>query len=480
MNTILFLDAQDLVSCNGLERRVVLPRRHPDNPIFRPEFEWEEGAVFPLTVLYDSQKERWQMWYLIFKSYGMEKENGRGAVETIPPLYLGAYAESTDGLDWYRPVLNLYQHRGSTRNSIIGGYENVYSPVRLPDGHPWKYMRPCYPDGQPKHLFIAVSEDGLHWNRTTKEPVLKGVCDSHRILAGGWDPAIQQYVGYFRPDWTGETYPGRTVGRSTSPDGIHWSKLETILVPDDADPVGTEFYQFYVCRYENQYVGFMNVLHLDRGCRDLSQQVPKGHEQTMDIQLLTSRDGIRWERQNHRAPILPLGPQGSWDDQYVYVSSMVTLGDKLWVYYAGLNVRHHLGDLQKLATTDQFGRKFQGCGGIVEYRLDGFACLTPQFRECVGAATTQPFLLENDRIILNVNASNGLVRVEVCDAESQKALDGFGLDDCIPVLHDSLRATVRWKQSATLANHVGRSIRLRIEMKGRSELYAIRDKIGAR
>lgn len=473
MSTILFLDDRDLDSRRGLDRRTVLPVRHPDNPLMRPEYDWEEGTVIPLTVLRDEKTGMWRMWYEIYKSYGMGKVNARGAVETVPPFYAGAYAESSDGLDWHRPVLDKYEHRGSKKNSIVGGYEYVYSHVALPEGHPWKYMRPSYPPGHKKHMFIQVSQNGFDWERTTAEPVLSGVCDGHTILAGGWDPSIQRYVGYFRPDWTGETYPGRTVGRSTSPDGIRWSKLETILVPDDADPVGTEFYVFYVSPYEGQYIGIMNVLHLDRGCRDLSQPVPAGKEQTMDVQLFSSRDGIRWDRQNNREPVIPLGPDGSWDDRYLYATSMVALADRIRVYYGGSNALHHLGDMEKLGAADERGRRYEFAAGIAEYRLDGFACLTPQFRDGEGVAETIPFPLDGDRMLLNVDASNGQVRMEVCDQEG-RALPGFGLRDCIPVARDSTQTTIRWKDGFSLGEYRNRRIRLRIEMRGRSRLYAIR------
>ncbi|MBI2441750.1 MAG: hypothetical protein HYV35_10315 [Lentisphaerae bacterium] len=403
----------------------------------------------------------------------MGKTDAKGAVETIPPFYAGAYAESSDGLDWYRPILNRYEHRGSNKNSLVGGYEYVYSHVALPEGHPWKYMRPNYPPGHKKHLFIQVSQDGFDWERTTEKPVVERVCDSHTLLAGGWDPSIGRYVGYFRPDWTGETYPGRTVGRSTSPDGIHWSELQTILVPDDADPVGTEFYSFYVFPYEGQYIGIMNVLHLDRQCRDLAQQVPTGQEQTMDVQLFTSRDGILWDRQNNRGLVLPLGPDGSWDDRYLYATSLVTLTDRIRLYYGGSNARHHLGDLEKLGATDESGRKYEFAAGIAEYRLDGFACLTPQFRNEMGVAETAPFRLDGERILLNADASNGEVRAEVCDREG-RTLSGFSLDDSAPIVCDSTGATLRWKDRCSLAEHRDRDVRLRIELRGRSRLFAIR------
>ncbi len=473
--TILFLDDKDLESRPGLDRRAVLPTRHADNPVIRPEFDWEEGSTPPITVLYDAEAGLWRMWYQIAKiSGGKKSSSADGAVEPISVIYMGAYAESTDGLDYYRPILEMYEYRGSKRNSIVGGYEFMYPHVRLPEGHPWKYMRPCYPPGHPKHMFVEVSQDGFHWEKTTEEPILKEVCDTHALLDGGWDANINQYVGYFRPDWTSDMRPGRTIGRSTSPDAVRWSKLEKILVPDDADPLGTEFYQLRAYPYEGQYVGFLNVLHLDRELRDLDQEEPPtGKEQTMDVQLVTSRDGISWDRQNNREPVIPVGVDGTWDDRSVSAKGMVTTNDKIWVFYSASNCAHHLGDLFKLGTVDETGRRFDVCGGIVEYRLDGFVCLTPQFRDGTGTATTVPFVLEGDTVVLNVNARNGQVRVAVCDGEG-KALPGLSLDDCVPIMRDSTRAMVRWQQSATLREYLGHEIRLRIQMQGRSELYAIR------
>jgi len=61
----------------------------------------------------------------------------------------------------------------------------------------------------------------------------------------------------------------------------------------------------------------------------------------MHVQLLMSRDGVRWKNTNKHQPFFaPRGP-GHWDAHMVtMVSPPIEVGDELWFFYGGSNSRH--------------------------------------------------------------------------------------------------------------------------------------------
>ena len=58
-----------------------------------------------------------------------------------------------------------------------------------------------------------------------------------------WDPLRKAYVKYLENCLQRYCPIGkRVIGRAESPDMIHWSEMETILIPDEKDFPDTEFY----------------------------------------------------------------------------------------------------------------------------------------------------------------------------------------------------------------------------------------------
>ena len=54
-----------------------------------------------------------------------------------------------------------------------------------------------------------------------------------------------------------------------------------------------------------------------------------------------------------------------------------------------------------------------------------------------------------------------------------KAIDGFGLEDCVELLGDDLDRTVRWTQGADVSNFSGEIVRLRFVLHD-ADVYAFR------
>ena len=61
----------------------------------------------------------------------------------------------------------------------------------------------------------------------------------------------------------------------------------------------------------------------------------------MFVELMTSRDGVHWLREEgERPPMLEGGPKRSWDHGMVTVASLVVVGDEMRIYYGGFDVTH--------------------------------------------------------------------------------------------------------------------------------------------
>ena len=69
-------------------------------------------------------------------------------------------------------------------------------------------------------------------------------------------------------------------------------------------------------------------------------------DNTLDVQLVFSRDGHNWNRTNKRQPFLNNGPSNSWDQYQVAVpSTPITINDKTLIYYgADVNIKTKTND----------------------------------------------------------------------------------------------------------------------------------------
>ena len=443
----------------AIERTMSRPAKYANNPIMSPERPWEGGFLVPDKVLYDAKSQEFRMWYVAWSSIK-------------PPVARQlCYATSRDGINWERPNLGLVKFRGSKDNNL----------VRTPSCH---FYDPRDPDPSRRYksagrfdtvaLNVAFPADGLQWTMYEKNPVLKEVGDAHTLL--GWDDIHKTYVGYFRP-FTGTSDPirkdfpvggMRKIGRSTSDDFIHWTPIETVLEPDDHDPVGTQFYSMHVIQYEGVYFGALYVLHIDRAALDFTQPDARGLEQTHDAQLAFSRDGIRWTRLGNRQPWLPYGSSQSWEDQQVYPVAPMVVGDEIWVYYSGTNVRHQTKDLR--LSGDRVDGRWRGARiGLAKLRRDGWVVARPEPGGNEAWIVTKPMTFEGETLWVNADAQDGSLTVEVLDDQGNPIPD-YERGDCEPVEKDATAIAVRW-QDADLRGLAGRTVRFKFYLNEAS-LYS--------
>ena len=204
-------------------------------------------------------------------------------------------ATSEDGIHWERPSLGLVEFDGSTDNNILPEREGLPTAPAFQDLHekdPAKRYKALQMIGDTQsrgmQYDLFYSPDALNWTPYKGNPVV----DTGQQL-GRW-------AGRFRdgsdtrnllrhdggePPLAG-TLRQTACRRAESPDMIHWSEPEIILVPDEDDFPDTEFYSLPVVAYEGIYVGLLwifrttNVTHhpeviFSRGWISLSAELPR-------------------------------------------------------------------------------------------------------------------------------------------------------------------------------------------------------------
>ena len=104
----LFLDDWIVEQCEGVERRLGQPVKHPDNPVLKREKPWEAvscGAY--ANVFWDAEERKLRLYY------EARSNPDEGDVKL-------ACAESTDGgRTWVRPELDLFPFGDHQRTNLV-------------------------------------------------------------------------------------------------------------------------------------------------------------------------------------------------------------------------------------------------------------------------------------------------------------------------------------------------------------------------
>jgi predicted GH43/DUF377 family glycosyl hydrolase len=283
--------------------------KYPGNPVLGGNL----GTCFDISVLFEEGKYR-----MIF---------------SWRPKKSIALTESTDGVHWTEPVILMSsretpQHWEDdvNRPSIVrhaGKYHMWYTgqyPGELPhaiDGRSW--------------LFYAISDDLLHWEQASLEPVLSAQepWEKMAVMCPNvlWDDSLGLYKMWYSG---GEQYEPNALGYATSADGCRWTKY-----PDNpilsADPS---------CAWEQHKVTACQVLY--QGGWYVMFYIGFWNEDTAQIGIARSRDGITgWERHPQNPIIAP--SENEWDGDSCYKPFTVFDGHVWRLWYNG-----RLGGLEQI------------------------------------------------------------------------------------------------------------------------------------
>jgi hypothetical protein len=445
----LFLDGFWIARASGVSRKLHEPAR--EGVAVVSEHPWESLLSAYHVVLRDGNT--WRLYYLCSEARG----------ESGGPWQYCALAESSDGIAWSKPRLGVVDFRGSKQNNLVyGGPLTELAPFL--DANPDAKASERYKavgrlgnlgTGNERGLVPLASPDGLRWRPMRDEPVLtEGPFDSHNLPF--WDTRLGTYVVYTRGKaGTGGSFKGgvRWIRRATSPDFIRWTRLE----PIDTGEVPAEHLYTNACTVYERAPGTY-LMFPSRFVPDRTPDNPVARAATPgvnDIVLMSSRDGIRFDRSFKEAFIRPGQDVLQWRERGTYVGQgIVQTSPGVLSLYS----RQH---------------RYQPSVHIRRYalRTDGFVSVNAGYSggECV----TRALVFEGNELEINYSTSAiGSVRVEIQDAGG-KAIPGFELGNCPEKFGDEIDGMVSWKGGSRPGSLAGRPVRLRIALKD-ADLYAFR------
>jgi hypothetical protein len=400
-------------------------QKYAGNPVVVPTTAWEQLLNIYGTVLPNETRTGYRMWYQNYLT-------NDPCANTSWPLY----ALSVNGLNWTKPALYQSEWCGTSNNNrFFPGF--MTSVMHTPDD----------PDPARRYKFMTFAGGG--WSAAwSPDGVSNVVSAANNPVAGGsdsgqfcYDPRTRQYLGYVKVGWTDTNgLARRAVGYMATDNFTNWPAPALCLHPDAVDDrwstniiQRTHFYGLSAFPYETMYLGFLWI-HRATNLVANPPQYAGYQVGPIYMELVSSRDGVNWTREEGDRPaLLALGAVGSWDGGMVFTArAPLVEGDTVKLWYGGFkNVHDTALKLQR------------GSIGYATLRKDGFASLdagaTP------GTILTKTFGNTGGPLLVNyhTNAPGGFLKVEVTD-ENNNVLPGYGQADCVPLTGNSVTQAVTW------------------------------------
>ena len=463
-----FIDSVLIEFAQDVTRRWHTPQRKGEGPVLKKDRPWEHVTYFTYSnhyVLRDPEDGLFKCWY----------EDLHHRPEKWPDVCghdsRQLYAESEDGINWHKPELDVVEIDGRKTNIVLGDqdYGKVHSMGVVIDRHPPRreerfraLFSHLWEDASGGHNRIecAHSPDGIHWTLYDESPRM-GMSGSqlNDVSVIFYDEDAREFVQNTRHflQWAGAinlknpyttsftgpiqphnplTYNQRRVWQTRSHDFMHWSELVPVAATDDEDDnLDESFYGMSQYKMGNLHLATVGVF--------------RAVDNEMDVQLLSSRDGIRWTRTMKRQPFLAPRGEGFWDAHMVSITCPpVEVDDELYFFHGGTNSHHDWWLCWKSEGLDvpesdlpenvAFGL------GLATLRKDGYAGLwANKHRE--GVLVTRPRISLGTELVINAKcAPGGSIRVEVADRHDD-VIEPCLKEHCDPFTGDSCSHTVTWK-----------------------------------
>ena len=378
-------------------------------------------------------------------------------------------AESADGIHWTKPELGLFERNGTTRNNIVvAGH--------TPCSHnfcPFLDTRPGVPEEerfkaiagiQPHGIFAFASPDGLRWRKLRPEPVITArefAFDSQNVAF--WSEHEQCYACYYRvwhgfTDWSNAGC--RWVARTTSDDFIHWAPATEMRCdrPIEEQIYTQQTHPYY--RAPHLYIALGARFWPGRRVLTDAQVAKLGvaegyYDDISDGVLMTSRGGNLYSRTFMESFLRPGPGLMNWVSRTNYPGlGVVPTSPTEMSFYV------HRSYAQPTSHAARFA-----------LRVDGFASVQAGYDG--GELLTHPLRFAGSRLVLNyATSAAGDLRVEVQDPAG-RAVPGFTLAECLPVVGDQIERAVAWREGADLSALAAQPVRLRFALRD-ADLYSMR------
>ncbi len=483
----LFLDDATIEQTVRLKRVVHQPHKYYGNPVYTVGAPWEGAGVIYLAGVYvDPADSLWKAWYVTLQP------------EAYPEIVFAVcMVVSEDGLEWRRPELDVYKgHNGEKTNIVLdlgpagrtAGPTIMYEPENDPE--PWTmFLSLAWPaDSMEYKGYFLRSTDGVHWRWLQERPngFAHGFHD--RTTAMTWSGSKEHpyvIIGRGKEDicrWDltrtahriglnsdGEIDVDGKIGRAEDGD----VEPTRVVVPDLEDDNSGEIYHAHAFEYEGISVG-------------LFQWYWETNDPYGEMELITSRDTVEWNRVNPRQAFLPRSPGGgalgAFDCQITDTALSPPIRtsrgampnpwggiDTLWFYYWGGPAMHGNRHLT-------FGRGI----GMAQLRADGFCSLRAE--RFAGTLVTKPFEWPGGTLLVNAACLGGgatdRMVAEVLD-ENLTPIPGLTKDDADRLANDSTALQQTWNGDPSgIEALAGRRIRLKFYMEN-YDLFSFRSTLRA-
>lgn len=470
-NDIQFLFDDYLVEDRfGLKRVAGPVEKHTGNPLDTgPAMPWDSRGAGLCHVVHDPLEERYKAWYVFLKDVPGQQDIETGY------NYATCYAESADGLAWTKPALDLFPYAGLARTNIVllkegtAILENItLDPAAKDPDQRFSALVKMVPPGESARCIVRmVSPDGRKWSLAPDLVLFRGASDSSYSLVrddlrGRWmlfrRPPTHALKGYAAEGFYAGANDKRRVSVSLSLDMRCWTHPCTLALPDELDV--SDIDSVHVIRRHGMFLGFIGLMN-------------NPADSPKYTHLMWSRDGLDWDRLPDRPRFIENGAPGEWDAGSITVSTCIPDGDRVRIYYIGVNVPQAEKRLPRMSGT--------GLAWIGKDRWIG-----QQAGPEGGYLLTRRFILEGDRLEVNCRCQverppagmGGLIRAELLRDPVEHlpaaAYPGFGMDDCDPAaVADNPRLVLTWKGSPDLSTLCGKPVYIRFYIRN-AALYAFR------
>ena len=378
--------------------------------------------------------------------------------------YMGGYSQNTcvalsrDGIEWNRPTLDVVKGTNITM-ALHRDSSTVWLDLAERDASRRYKMASWYD----KYLLLYASADGIHWRATGRSgPAGDRTTFFYNPFRKVWvfstRDEVPNNVGRFRRYVEAVDFERGAAWTNDGP--VDWVAAD---IDDPRRPevnVPVELYNLDCVAYESLLLGLFTIFRGERTER----------EKPNDICVGFSRDGFHWDRPDRRA-FLPVSERvGDWNWANVQSAGgcCLVVGDRLYFYVSGRHGVPGSNDPGVCST------------GLATLRRDGFASMDhPASAAGVrrlepspgpGMLITRPVTFSGRYLFVNVDAPDGELRVEVLDRDG-RVIPAYTAAKAIPVRADSTRARVMWTGAVDLAAIAGEPVRFRFQLT-RGHLYA--------
>lgn len=235
--------------------------------------------------------------------------------------YVG-YAESNDGINWYRPVAGPVLSPGPEGAWDCGRV--VAGPVIKENGtYIMYYLGWISSDGAWK-IGLAVSSDGIHWKKHSY-PALEGTAPDELRMHPNELLKIKNIYYLYYTYGTGSGVPAYKIGLATSTDGYRFTKhpnnpIISVTSEWEADGVGTPTILSDNGVYKMVYDNWsLNPDHIS------------------GFGLATSTDGKSWKKDPANPFFRENDPTIKWSVEETRYPCFIKTGAEYRIYYSGYN-----------------------------------------------------------------------------------------------------------------------------------------------